>query len=249
MTNIEPQEDAESLESLVEPEEKNETSIDIDKLTESFSKTVEETEPETTTEQAEPEKVDYFDMSAEDKSNGIPEPELIETNAVFFVPPAELEEAHRFLNQFGIRTDKLTDQEVMAKIDRIREAKPIASQVLSRGRALDGIERMLSFVPEGYIGEFKRENDIDVSRARALGFEVFQSEAANTGSSTGKSDGLVRFGDQILMIIREETYVANRLVKAERAAARRQSHNYKAGSQKTQIDQGSASTLFPLIQL
>ncbi len=250
---IEPQEDKESLESLVE--EKNETSIDIDKLTEAFAETA--TEPETNGEvEASPvEMVDEtepegeLEAKKEDPRKHAPEPEAIESNSVFFVAPAELEEAHQFLNKFGIQTDGLTDQEVMAKIEKIRAAKEIASQVLSRGRALDGIERMLSFVPDGYKGQFKRENDVDISRARALGFEVFQDQRANIGSSTGKSDGLVRFGDQILMIIREETYVANRLVKAERAADRRRSHNYKAGSNKKQIDQGTASNLFPLIQL
>ena len=161
------------------------------------------------------------------------------------IGPQVLEEATAFLDKYGIRTKDLSPKEVMNKIEKIKAAKEIAAQVLSRGRAIDGIERLLSFVPEGYVGEFKRENDMDIERAKALGFKVFESDEAKVESSTGKSDGLVRLGDQLLMIIPEETYVANRLVKAERLAERRKSHTFKAGA----IDQKGADPLFPLIEL
>ena len=133
----------------------------------------------------------------------------------------------------------------MEKIEKIHSAKKTVGQVLSRGRALDGIERLLSFVPRGYVGEFKRENDMDVSRAEALGFEVFISDEAKLESSTGTADGRVKLGDQILMIIPEELHVANRLIKADRLAARRKAHNQKGGI----IDQSGSDPLFPLIKL
>lgn len=161
------------------------------------------------------------------------------------VAPQVLEEAHTFLNRFGIRTDDLSPKEVMEKIEKIHSAKKTVGQVLSRGRALDGIERLLSFVPRGYVGEFKRENDMDVSRAEALGFEVFISDEAKLESSTGTADGRVKLGDQILMIIPEELHVANRLIKADRLAARRKAHNQKGGI----IDQSGSDPLFPLIKL
>lgn len=161
------------------------------------------------------------------------------------VSPQVLEEAHKFLNQYGIKTEGLTPKEVMHKIEKINAAKEEAAQVLSRGQATDGIERLLSFVPEGFVGGFFRENDMDVSRARSLGFKVFEDERANVESSTGKSDGLVRLGDQILMVIPEEKYVAHRLLKAERLAERRKAHDPKSGA----IDQGDASSLVPLIKL
>jgi hypothetical protein len=162
------------------------------------------------------------------------------------VAPQVLEEAHVFLNRYGIKTDHLTPKEVMAKIEKIHVAKEENAQVLSRGRALDGIERLLTFVPDGYIGEFKRENDMDINRAEALGFKVFISDEAKLASSTGAADGRVKFGDQILMIIPEELHVANRLIKAERLAERRKSHNFQGGAQ---IDQAGADPLYPLIKL
>lgn len=165
------------------------------------------------------------------------------------VSPQVLEEAHKFLNQYGIRTEHLTPKEVMEKIEKIHTAKEEASQVLSRGQALDGIERLMTFVPEGFVGGFYRENDMDVSRAESLGFIVFKSEEANLESSTGTPDGRVRLGDQILMIIPEEEYVANRLIKAERLAERRKGRDHKLG----RVDQGSGGEgshpLFPLIKL
>ena len=161
------------------------------------------------------------------------------------VAPQVLEEAHTFLNRYGIKTDDLSPKEVMDKIEKIHSAKRTVGQVLSRGRALDGIERLLSFVPRGYVGEFKRENDMDVSRAEALGFKVFISDEAKVESSTGTADGRVKLGDQILMIIPEELHVANRLIKAERLAVRRKAHNQKGGV----IDQSGSNPLFPLIKL
>lgn len=180
----------------------------------------------------------------------IPEPQEVPVGPADYkspthVAPQVLEEAHTFLNRFGIRTDDLSPKEVMEKIEKIHSAKKTVGQVLSRGRALDGIERLLSFVPRGYVGEFKRENDMDVSRAEALGFEVFISDEAKVESSTGTADGRVKLGDQILMIIPEELHVANRLIKADRLAARRKAHNQKGGV----IDQSGSDPLFPLIKL
>ena len=162
------------------------------------------------------------------------------------VAPQVLEEAHQFLNRYGVNTEGLSPKEVMEKIDKIHAAKAESAQVLSRGQALDGIERLLTFVPEGFIGEFMRENDMDINRAKALGFKVLESEEANLASSTGKADGLVRCADQILMIIPEERHIANRLIKAERLAERRKAHDFQGGAP---IDQSGSHHLFPLIKL
>ncbi len=240
MNPIEPQKDDEGLESRLEA--KAEELLD----------SVPENEPEEETESVAPV---MSEEELEEHVNEIDEPEEIEPilasvgvidfSSETHVSPQVLEDAHKFLNRYGIKTDQLTPKEVMHKIEKIQAAREVAAQVLSRGQALDGIERLLSFVPEGYVGEFKRENDMEVARARALGFEVFEDKRANLESSTGKSDGLVRLGDQILMIIREETYVAHRLAKADRLAEKRKAHDPKSAT----IDQGSADALVPLIKL
>ena len=84
----------------------------------------------------------------------------------FYVAPQVAEEAHKFLNRYGIKTEGLTDKEVMEKIEKIQAAKEEAAQVLSRGRALDGIERLLDFVPEGYVGGFFRFFPVAVNLER-----------------------------------------------------------------------------------
>ena len=86
---------------------------------------------------------------------------------------------------------------------------------------------------------------MDVRLTNARGFNVLEDDRANLETSTRKSDGLVRLGDQILMIIPEEKYVAHRLAKADRLAERRKTHDPKSGA----IDQGDASSLVPLIKL
>jgi len=231
MSPIKPQKKAESLETLVAVEEKVE-----DTMTAAMDEIIEALPA--------PELIEEI----------VEEPATAPVGAADFstsshVAPQVLEEAHVFLNRYGIQTADLTPKEVMTKIQKIQSYKEESAQVLSRGQALDGIERLLSFLPKGYTGSFMRENDMDISRAETQGFKVFISDEARLESSTGTSDGRVRYGDQILMMIPEEKFVANRLLKSDRLAARRKSHNQKAGA----VDQGSgnhaSNPLFPLIKL
>lgn len=139
------------------------------------------------------------------------------------VSPEKVQECRMFLDRFGINESEYTDKEVIEKVRRIQKARESHAQVLSRGRTLDGLDRLLKFVPKGYVGEFKRENPEDISRAHALGFRVFKSEDAAVASSTGSADGKVRLGDCILMIIPEEEYIAAHLAKQDNIQRRRTS--------------------------
>lgn len=162
-----------------------------------------------------------------------------------YIAPQVLTKSREFLAKYGINITDLTPKEVMDKIKKIQVAKSEAAQVLSRGQAIDGIERLMAYVPEGFVGEFKRENDMDIARAEAMDFKVFFDEKANTESSTGTGDGRIRWGDCVLMIIPEEKYIARRLLKAERLAERRKLHDPNSGP----IDQAEADPLFQLIKL
>ncbi len=245
---IEPQKDGESLEARVDEAKLTEEIIDSLPTPEEEDVEMDEDNPNMVPEPPTSE------MDSEDVREGTVEetepltapvgPADYETST--HIAPQVLEEAHTFLNRYGINTSDLTPKEVMAKIEKIHVAKAENAQVLSRGQATDTIDRLLSYVPNGFVGEFKGENDMDVARAEALGFTVFLSEEAKLESSTGTADGRVRCADQILMIIPEERYIANRLIKAERLAERRKAHDYKGGAQ---IDQSGSDPLFPLIKL
>ena len=162
---------------------------------------------------------------------------------------SQLETAHKFLNKYGIRTSHLSDEQVIEKLRKIQDAKAVASQVLSRGRVIDTVSRILEYVPDGMIGEFKRDNDLDISRAKALKWEVFVDEKAKLESATGTADGCTRLGDLILMVIPEEIYVGTRLARADRLAERRKVRKSKE-RQPSQGDQiMGADPLVPVIQL
>ena len=137
----------------------------------------------------------------------------------------ELHEAKLFLARYQVATKDMSDVEVIEKTRRIQGHKKTAVQVLSRGRVLDGLERLLSYVPKGFVGEFMTESDIGIARARSLGFEVLHCEEASQDSPTGKGDSLVRFGDQILMIIPEDQYIAMQVAKDERHVRNRGGRN------------------------
>jgi hypothetical protein len=119
---------------------------------------------------------------------------------------------------------ELSAEEAVEKAERIRKARSKAAQVLSRGRTLDTLDRVLAYVPDGYVGQLVRESDVDIDRFRILGFELFESEAAKKESSHGTADGKVRVGDQILMTIREEEYAALMYERELRKARKREAH-------------------------
>ncbi len=161
---------------------------------------------------------------------------------------SQLEMAHQFLNKYGIRTDKLSDLQVMEKLQKIQDAREVASQVLSRGRVMDTVDRILEDLPDGLVGEFKRDNDLDISRARALHWQVYIDKELAQQTLTAADDGCVRLGDLILMVIPEETYVGNRLARADRLAERRVVRKRK-GKPKQGDEIMGADPKVPIIQL
>ena len=159
----------------------------------------------------------------------------------------QIEEGIVFLEKYGIDTSEMSHYDVFVKLEKIQEAKEESAQVLSRGRVLDGIDRLLSYVPEGFKGGFFGDTDVDVARAEALGWAVFLDDRAGRASSTGVSDGRVKLGDQILMITPEEKYIGHLLAKAERFKIRREARDPNRPAQGDEIL--GADPLFPIMKL
>lgn len=155
-----------------------------------------------------------------------------------------VEECKMFLENFGIDTSSDSDEEIVDKVRRIKAKRQTHAQVLSRGKVLDGLNRLLEFVPKGYVGEFVRETPDDISRKKALGFTVLSSPEANLESSTGSADSKVRLGDQILMIIPEEDYVAMQLARQDIIRKRRLARDPKAQAKTADVD-----PLFPIVPM
>ena len=134
---------------------------------------------------------------------------------------------------------ELSAEEALEKAERIRVARSKAAQVLSRGRTLDTLDRVLAHVPDGYVGQLVRESDVDIDRFRILGFELFESKAAKKESSHGTADGKIRVGDQILMTIREEDYAALMYERELRKARKREAH--KPAARRRQFENETPS--------
>jgi hypothetical protein len=135
--------------------------------------------------------------------------------------PDKLKQMTAFLERYGIDTSELSPEKIQEKYDKIQNLASENMQVLSRGTTLDGIDRLLSYVPKGFRGEFFRDSKPDLDRARGMGWVPLKSEEANLDSPTGKSDGLVRLGDLVLFIIPEEEYVARQIAQERRLAESR----------------------------
>lgn len=133
----------------------------------------------------------------------------------------KIEAGRAWLIKFGIDASGYSAKEVVEKLNKIREAKKAAVEVLARGPTIDAMEMLLEYVPEGFVGEFKAIRDTDIHRAEALGWQVFKHEKASKKTTTASSDNTVRLGDTILMIIPEEMYVARQLTRLERRQARK----------------------------
>ena len=155
----------------------------------------------------------------------------------------QIEDGRTFLEKYEIDTTGMSPHDVVEKLRKIQNAKEEQAQVLSRGLVLDGLSRLLTFVPEGFRGGFFGTEDVDVQRAKALGWEVFVDEKAKLESSVGGADGVVRLGDQLLMIIPEELYVGSLLAKAERFKTRRETREHQP---KQGDDKMGADPLFPI---
>jgi hypothetical protein len=166
------------------------------------------------------------------------------------VTSAEYEKVVSFLDHYGIDTDGLDEDEIFEKYEKIQRIRKEQVQVLSRGQTLDSFDRLLSFVPRGYRGYFVRETSLEIARAEALGWQLFQgtdeSQAANRSSSTGKSDGLVRLGDLILMILPEENYAALLIAKEERNRTKRLARERKRQQPEQGDETYQADPLFPI---
>jgi len=150
-----------------------------------------------------------------------------------------------FLARFGVDVRKLSNEQVIEKLDKIREAKAKSVQVLSKGPTIDGMERILERIPSGYVGEFKRDTDVDIKRAETLGWAVFFDEGNKKEvTPTGTADGRIRYGDQVLMFMPEEQYIANKLVKLERIERRK-----VANSQEKVAQRETSAWEIPVVKL
>ena len=167
-------------------------------------------------------------------------------SSVSTVPPPpdrEVDQGREFLSLFGVNSDDKTDKEVIELIDKIQGIKEETAQVLSRGHVLGGIERILALVPRGFKGVLFREDKESIADAKGYGYEVFHHESAEMDSSTGTSDGIVRYGDCIVMIIPEADYIAKQLVRQRRVRKRRQARHLGP------IDQVDVDSRFPLLKM
>lgn len=126
-----------------------------------------------------------------------------------------------FLEKYGINCGELTPGEVVKKYEKVTSLASEQAQVLSRGATLDGINHILGYVSEGFVGELFHDSSTDIARAKALGWEPVKSEEANQESPTGKSDGLLRYGDLVLFQMPEEEYAARQIARDIRHSERR----------------------------
>ena len=159
----------------------------------------------------------------------------------------KLETATKFLERFGVDVEALEDSEIVEKYDKIQAstAERTKLQILSRGRTLDGIDAILAMVPRGFIGELKRDNQVDIKLAESQGWEIFSTEdGSDEVTPHGTADSSIRFGDQILMFMPEEEYIALHLSREEGKKYRRDRRKVKAGEK---VDPGSGS--FPIENL
>ena len=145
--------------------------------------------------------------------------------------PKELNNSYQFLARYQVDTEEMDDDDVVEMCREIQAYKEENVQVLSRGRVLDGIDRLLAFVPDNFVGEFKRELDTDIARAKALGWEIFYSKDAMKASETGTGTDKVRLGDQVLMIMPRTQYIASLAAKDSRNVNRRAQRNPKVAAQ------------------
>ncbi len=148
----------------------------------------------------------------------------------FQTPPDKATEAKKFLDDFGVNVSEMTDEEAIQLMEKIHAAKEENIQVLTRGATTESMERLLARIPKGYVGQFVSdhgEDDFSVNAAEAMGWKVFHHEDASRESETGGVTTRVKLGDCVLMYIPVEKYVAIRMGKRERNAARREAHRPK----------------------
>lgn len=137
----------------------------------------------------------------------------------------EHKKALKVLMEFDFAQGDLSEEEVIEKAARLKDMESRAAQVLSRGRTLDAMDRISAkHVPKGHVGLLVRNNELDIARAQALGYELcFNEEHKKSAKDTptGTADGLIRVGDAVLMSISEEEHRVLQKVKAKRIAEKR----------------------------
>lgn len=155
-----------------------------------------------------------------------------------------VEKARAWLENYGIDTEKMDDATVLQKVEIIKEATELKSEVLSRGRVLDSLDRLLGKVQPGFVGEFKRNNHTDIQLAEAMGWKVLIDSKLAKESDTPSADGRVILGDLILMVIPDTDYVAIKLAERRRRAKKREAHS-AAAQIKEAAKQGITISEFP----
>lgn len=148
-----------------------------------------------------------------------------------------------FLRKFGVDESRYSDDEVLEKIEKIREVQSENVQVLSRGDATDQIKTFINKIPRGLIGEFVPDRPIDIERRKALGWIVFLDEEAASTSPTGASDSVIRLADCILMVIPEEKLVAQRMGQESHL----QDARLKRDPKRAADEAGKDSSLSPIL--
>lgn len=128
----------------------------------------------------------------------------------------------QFLQNYGIDTSDMDDEEVLNLYTRIQNLAEEQVQVLSRGAVNDTLDRLLrEHVPPMFRGEFIHDSPTEIDRAKAMGWKPVVSEEANKESLTGTASNLVRCGDLVLMTMPVEQYAAMQIARDRRHAQRR----------------------------
>lgn len=138
-------------------------------------------------------------------------------------------QARPILARYGIDESKLTDQEVVEKVDKINNLRAENVQVLSRGPVVDGLKRILDMVPAGLIGQFILNTPMQIQRAESLGWKVHTDKNLAQESPTPSASNHVIMGDCVLMTIPEEMYVAQLMERDARIAEKRKRNEFRLG--------------------
>lgn len=115
----------------------------------------------------------------------------------------------------------LSPDETVELAGRVQEIAASHAQVLSRGATIDRLQSILDALPKNLIGNFIRNRDVDIDRASALGWTVY--EVSDRGERGMHSDGSshVIVGDVILMVMDRDLYHVGQKVRQQRREARK----------------------------
>lgn len=152
--------------------------------------------------------------------------------------PLQTSSAYEILANFDIDYSEMTPNQAVEKAREIESLRANYAQVLSRGQTTDAIDRALAHTPEGHVGELVRDNEGDIQRMRALGFDVVSSpDADDPDADVGThraGDSSIRVGDLILMSIPEMSYKVMHKTRADLRARKRQASQRKQAEAQIQ---------------